>query len=70
MRTYLKRHGFTFPVGLDPQQSVARLLRVWALPSTVILSRTGVPLYSAQGAREWDGPQGHALLETLLRPDS
>jgi peroxiredoxin len=69
VRTYLKRHGLTFPVGLDPQQSVARLFRVWALPSTVILSRTGVPLYSAQGAREWNGPQGHALLEALLRPD-
>ena len=56
VRPFLKRHDLTFPVGLDPQQAVARLYRIWALPSTIILSRKGVPLFAVQGAREWDGP--------------
>jgi peroxiredoxin len=70
VKTFLKRHGLTFPVGLDPQQAVARLYRVWALPATIIVSRKGVPLYSVQGAREWDSPAGHSLFEALLKPDS
>lgn len=67
---YLKRHGLTFPVGLDPQQSVARLYRVWALPSTIIVSREGVPLFSVQGAREWDGQAAHDFFEGLLKQGS
>jgi len=67
VRPFLKRHGLTFLVGLDPQQTVARLYRIWALPSTVILSRKGVPLFAVQGAREWDGQAGHALFDGLLK---
>lgn len=66
VRTFLKRHALSFLVGVDPQQAVARLYRIWALPSTVILSRQGIPLFSVQGAREWDTPAGHALVEELL----
>ena len=64
---YLKRHALTFPVGLDPQQTVPRIYRVWALPSTIIVSRRGTLLFSVQGAREWDGPAGHALIVRLLK---
>jgi peroxiredoxin len=63
---FLKRHGLTFPVGLDPRQAVARQYRIWALPSTLILDRNGVPLFVAQGARSWDGPVAHILFDTLL----
>ena len=70
VRPFLKRHALSFLVGLDPQQAVARLYRIWALPSTIILSRKGIPLFSVQGAREWDGPAGHALFEELLSQGS
>jgi peroxiredoxin len=66
VRTFLRRHALTFLIGLDPQQAVARLHRIWALPSSIILSRQGIPLFSVQGAREWDSPAGHALVEGLL----
>ena len=66
VRTFLKRHALSFLVGVDPQQAVARLYRIWALPSTIILSRQGIPIFSVQGAREWDTPAGHALVEGLL----
>ena len=65
VRPFLKRHDLTFLVGLDPQQAVARLYRIWALPSTVILSRKGVPLFTVQGAREWDGQAGHPFPRAL-----
>ena len=70
VRPFLKRLGLTFLVGLDPEQTIARLYRVWALPSTFILDRKGIPRFSVQGAREWDGPAGHALFEELLKPGS
>ena len=66
----MKRHALSFLVGLDPQQAVARLYRIWTLPSTIILSRKGIPLFSVQGAREWDSPAGHALFEELLSQGS
>jgi len=69
VRTFLKRHALSFLVGLDPQQAVARLYRIWALPSTVIVSRKGIPIFSVQGAREWDGPAGHALFRGLMEQD-
>jgi peroxiredoxin len=67
VRPFLKRHDLTFLVALDPQQAVARLYRIWALPSTVILNRKGVPLFAVQGSREWDGQAGHALFDGLLK---
>jgi peroxiredoxin len=63
---FLKRHALTFPVGLDPQQTVAHLYRVWALPSTIIVGRKGTALFSVQGARDWDGRIGHGLFDSLL----
>jgi peroxiredoxin len=69
VRTFLKRHALSFLVGLDPQQAVARLYRIWALPSTVIVSRKGIPIFSVQGAREWDGPAAHALFRGLIEQD-
>jgi thiol-disulfide isomerase/thioredoxin len=62
---FLKRHALTFPVGLDPQQTVAHLYRLRALPSTII-GRKGTALFSVQGARDWDGPMGHSLFDSLL----
>jgi peroxiredoxin len=67
VRPYLERNRLTFPVGLDPQQAVARLYRVWALPSTLVLDRAGVALFVVHGARDWDSPASHALLEGLLK---
>jgi peroxiredoxin len=68
VRPFLKKHGLTFPVGLDSDQAVARLYRVWALPSTFILDRAGVRLFSAHGARDWDGKTALGFFGALLKP--
>jgi peroxiredoxin len=70
VKPFLKRHGLTFPVGLDPDQSVARLYRVWALPSTFIVDRAGTGLLRAHGARDWDGKDAFSLFDGLLKPRS
>lgn len=68
VRPFLKKHGLTFPVGLDSDQAVARLYRVWALPSTFILDRAGVRLFSAHGVRDWDGKTALGFFGALLKP--
>lgn len=63
---FLKERGFTFPVGLDPQQRVGSLYGVRALPSTFLLDRKGRVVAQALGPREWDGPAGFAVIDALL----
>jgi peroxiredoxin len=64
---YVKKHNLSFPVGLDPKMSVAGLYGVWAIPSTFIIDKNGKGALVANGPREWDGPQAHALFESLLQ---
>lgn len=70
VKPFLKRHGLSFPVGLDPDQSVARLYRVRALPSTYILDRKGARLFQAHGPRDWDGKEAMSFFDVLLKPGS
>ena len=63
---FLKEHGLTFPVGLDPKQRVGILYGVRALPSTFLLDRKGRVVAQALGPREWDGPAALAVIDALL----
>jgi peroxiredoxin len=63
---FLKKRGFTFAVGLDPKMSVAGLYGVWAIPSTFIIDRRGNRALFANGPREWDGREAHALFQSLV----
>jgi len=67
VRPFLKRHSLTLAVGLDPDQSVARSQRVWALPSTFVLDRTLTRRYQAQGARDWASPPAFTFFDGLLK---
>jgi peroxiredoxin len=67
VRAFVRKHGLTFPVGLDPEQAVARLYRVFALPSTFIVDRPRGRVLVAHGPRDWDSPGARALFESLLR---
>jgi len=67
---FLREHGLTYPVALDPTMEVARLYTVRALPSTYLIDRKGRIAAMALGAREWDGPEAVALMEALLAQPS
>lgn len=64
---FVKKHGLTFPVGLDPKMQLAASYGVWALPSTFIIDRQGNRAHFANGPRDWDGPAAHALFDALLK---
>jgi thiol-disulfide isomerase/thioredoxin len=63
---YFRAKGLSYTPLLDPRGQMARGLGVWSVPTTFILDRRGVVLGKVMGAREWDSPEGHKLLELLL----
>ena len=64
---FVKKHGLTFPIGLDPKMSVSASYGVWALPSTFIIDRQGNRAHFANGPREWDGQAARDLFESMLK---
>jgi peroxiredoxin len=64
---FVKEHGFTFPVVLDPKMDVANAYGVRALPSSFVVDPDGQVVGIALGARPWDGDAAHSLIEGMLR---
>jgi peroxiredoxin len=63
---FVKEHKLTFPIGLDPDMSVASQYGVRALPSTFIIDRRGDLVALAIGPREWDAKASYAFFESML----
>jgi peroxiredoxin len=64
--SWVKGAGVTVPVLLDGDGAVARAYRVTATPTAVLIGRDGRLVARAAGNREWEGPAGRALLDTLI----
>jgi AhpC/TSA family len=64
---FVEGFRLTFPIGLDPEAIGAKAYRMRALPTTVVIARAGQVVAGAAGARDWDSPAAHAVVETLLR---
>ena len=64
---FVKEFQLTFPIGLDPDTDVAGLYRVRALPTTVLIDRAGQVVAGAAGARAWDSPAAHAVIDVLRK---
>jgi peroxiredoxin len=64
---FVEGFRLTFPIGLDPEAAVANVYRMRALPTTIVIDRAGQVVAGAAGARDWDSPAAHAVVETLLR---
>jgi peroxiredoxin len=64
--SYVKQAGITPPVLLDASGAVARAYRVTATPTTYLIARDGRLVARAAGTRDWDGPNGRALLDALV----
>lgn len=63
---YFQERGLSYTPLLDPRGQLARRFGVWSIPVTFIADRRGVVLGKAVGARHWDSPEGHRLIELLL----
>jgi thiol-disulfide isomerase/thioredoxin len=64
---FVEEFRLTFPIGLDSKTAVAELYRVRALPTTIVIDRAGQVVAGAAGARDWDSPAAHAVVESLLK---
>ena len=63
---YLDHQRLTFPIVLDPDLAASKAWRVTSLPATFLVKPGGEVAGMAIGAREWNGAEMRALLETLL----
>jgi peroxiredoxin len=64
---FAKSFALTFPIGLDPELSVANQYALRGLPATFLIDRRGAIAALALGARDWDSKNAHAVIESLLR---
>jgi peroxiredoxin len=66
IQRYARNLGVTFPLVLDPQQTISRLYGVAGVPTTFLLGRDGRTVALAVGAREWQSPAARRILDALL----
>lgn len=64
---FVSKHGLAFPVLLDPENRISRMLRILGVPETFVLNREGCIVKRVIGAADWDSPANRALIEQLLR---
>jgi peroxiredoxin len=66
LEPYIRNHGLTFPILLDPDSRAAGAWRVTGIPATFVVRPGGEVAGMAAGAREWNSREMRALIETLL----
>jgi peroxiredoxin len=66
IQRYARNLGVTFPLILDPQQTISQLYGVAGVPTTFLLGRDGRTVALAVGAREWQSPAARRILDVLL----
>jgi thiol-disulfide isomerase/thioredoxin len=67
MDTFLKDVPVSFPILLDPANSVSKLYNVSAMPSTVIVDRKGNVRFVHQGYQPGDEGKYQDLIRQLIR---
>ena len=66
IQRYTRNLGVTFPLLLDPQQTISRLYGVAGVPTTFLLGRDGRTVALAVSGREWQSPAAQRILDALL----
>jgi len=66
MQRYARHLGVTFPLVLDPQQTISQRYGVAGVPTTFLLGRDGRTVALAVGIREWQSPAARRILDALL----
>jgi peroxiredoxin len=68
LRGFVKQHGLTLPVLLDPDgREAGRAYRTTGYPETFVLDGSGTLLQHYVGAARWDAPEALAHFRALLR---
>ena len=66
VRPWIEKHGFTFPVLLDPRGQLGADLGITGYPETFIIDRNGRIVHRHVGYRNWMEPGIVAALERLM----
>jgi len=66
IQRYAQAMGLSFPLILDPQETLKERYGVIGLPATFLIGRDGRAVALATGPREWDSAAARALIEALL----
>jgi peroxiredoxin len=66
IQRYAQNLGVTFPLVLDPQQTMSRLYGVAGVPTTFLLGRDGRTVALAVSLRDWQSPAARLILDALL----
>lgn len=65
--SFMKKHGFTFPVYFNPDESAARIFGITGVPETFIIDKNGRIRHKVVGPAEWDSPRAFELVQELIR---
>ena len=63
---WVRKHGVTFDVLLDPADATGRAYQVTVTPTVYLIGRDGRMLAKAIGTKAWMGSKGRALLDAML----
>lgn len=66
VQAFVREHGLSFDVLLDPEGGVMRRYGVTGLPTTILLDREGRVVSRTVGAAEWDSPEHVAAIRAVL----
>ncbi len=58
--------GLEFPILLDPEGRISRVMQTIGVPETFVLDREGRIVKRLIGAADWDSPANQTLIEELL----
>ncbi len=67
MRNFLRKRPVDFPILMDKSNEVSQRYHVVAMPTTVLLDRSGNIRYIHQGYREGDEKKYRQVIKMLLR---
>lgn len=64
---FVEEYGLDFPILLDPEGRITRVLQTVGVPESFLLDREGRIVKRLIGATDWGSTQHQALIEELLR---
>ena len=68
-KDFIDLHGFTYPVMMDTNHSVARQYGIQYFPTTFIIDRSGMVINMSIGFKQWDTSEMITAFDLLLKND-
>jgi cytochrome c biogenesis protein CcmG, thiol:disulfide interchange protein DsbE len=67
LQDFIQKYHISYPVGRDPEQSLAARYGTFLFPETYILDRRGLVAEKVVGAIDWDDPRIQNFVLDLAR---